>query len=217
MEEYVKLNKTHNWKISQKPFTKIESYIGNLRDGVSIAFEIDNKYGDVYVFFANNKLGQKNGFSFVYLNGNLLIIEQYTNGVKNGIYLKMSHNYPSFLEIYTDGKAIGSVGFWEDGRIRSVKFGSKYYNKSGTGHNYTYDNGQKAFEYIVDHGIKYWIVYDPQGRILIKYPIDNDFCKAEFYNNGQKVKIPYYFDQKEFNEIYEKIKNDANKTKRKDQ
>lgn len=206
------LNKTHDWKISLKPFTKIESYIGNLRDGVSITYEIDDKYGDTYIFFIKNKLGHKNGFSFLYVNSNLLSIERYKNGVKNGINLKMKHNYPSFLEVYTDGKAIGLVDFWEDGDVRSVKFGSKYYNKSAVSHNYTYNNGQKAFEYLEENGTKYWVVYNPKGEMLVKYPIDNDFCKAEFYDNGKKVEIPYFFDQKEFEEIYEKIKNDVNKS-----
>ena len=58
----------------------------------------------------------------------------------------------------------------------------------------------------------YWVVYNPKGQILVKYPTDNDFCKAEFYEDGKRVEIPYYFDQKEFEEIYEKIKNDVNKS-----
>lgn len=115
------------------------------------------------------------------------------------------------MVIYEGDKNMGMVDFWEYGRIRSVKFGAKY-NKSGTKHNSTYDNGQKAFEYIEENGVKYWVVYNPKGEMLVRYPTDNDFCKAEFYENGKKVEIPYYFDQKEFEAIYDKIKEDVNKS-----
>jgi len=207
-EEFRYLNKTHDWKISLKPFIKIESYIGDLKDGISIDYEIDSEYNDRYIFIRKYKLNKRTGASFSYINNKLFSIEIYSNNMKNGIALQWDNNSPSLLVVYINDKAVGLTSFWEDGRTRGIKFGSKYFNKSGTKHNDTYDNGQKAFEYIEENNIRYWAVYNPQGEFLVKYPTDNDYCKAQFFENGKEVKIPYYFDQKEFEEIYEKIKND---------
>lgn len=206
-EKYNYLNKTHTWIIASD---KIESYKNNLKDGISISFEKDMKYNEMFVFIINNILGKKDGLSFAYIDGNLSHIDTYSQGLRDGVSINLSNNNIYWVTVYDNNKAIGSVDFWSSGMSRSIKFGSKFYNKRGVGHNNLYDNGQKAFEYIEENGTKYWVVYNPKGQMLVKYPTDNDFCKAEFYEDGKKVEIPYYFDQKEFEEIYEKIKNDVN-------
>ena len=208
-EKYNYLKKTHTWMITSDG---VESYKNNLTDGISISFEKDVKYNEVYFFVTTNTLGKKDGFSFMYLDGNLSHIDTYTQDLRNDISISFKNNHIYLVTVYDKNKAIGSIDFWSSGMSRSIKFGSKFYRKSAVSHNDTYDNGQKAFEYLEDNGTKYWVVYNPKGEMLIRYPTDNDFCKAEFYENGKKVEIPYYFDQKEFEEIYEKIKNDINQS-----
>jgi hypothetical protein len=209
-EKYTHLSKTHTWVTSSDTLI---SYKNNLKDGISISFEKDAKYNKVYFFVSNYILGKEDAFSFIYVNGKLSNIDTYNQGLHTGISISFNKNHLDWVRIYDNNKAIGSVDFWSSGMARSIKFGSKFYNKSGVGHNDTYDNGQKAFEYLEENGTKYWVVYNPEGGMLVKYPTDNDFCKAKFYEDGKEVKIPYYFDQKEFEEIYEKIKNDFNKSK----
>ena len=211
---YSNLHKTHDWKIYTEPFREIEIYISNLQDGLSIYCQQDNKDNDIYIGITNINSNKWDGFSINYLNGKLSSVHTYKEGKKEGIHLSLHNNYPSLVVVYSDNKNMGLIGFWDYGRIRGIKFGSNYKDETRESgkDNDTYDNGQKAFEYLEENGTEYWAVYNPKGQMLIKYPTDNDFCKVEFYENGKKVEIPYYFDQKEFEEIYEKIKHDVNKS-----
>ena len=213
-DKYYNLNKTHNWEIYDDPFIEIESYLNNTRDGILVNYNIDNNNQNLFINATSVRNNMWDGFSLGYKDGELNSIYYYKKGTKNGIYLTFHNRYPSLLVIYSNNKNIGLVNFWDYGRIRGIKFGSNYKDETRERgkDNDTYDNGQKAFEYLEDNGTKYWVVYNPKGKMLIKYPTDNDFCKAEFYENGKKVEIPYYFDKKEFEEIYEKIKNDVNQS-----
>jgi len=130
----------------------------------------------------------------------LLQVSALAQKIKTETEIRTDENAKELIKIETH--------FYKNGDIRGCKFNATKFLKRKK----EYDNGQKAFEYLEENGTKYWAVYNQKGQILIKYPTDNDFCKAEFYENGKKVEIPYYFDQKEFEEIYEKIKNDVNKT-----
>ena len=199
---------------------EIESYIDNRKDGVSLYYgNLDDRSKNIFMGVSQIHFDKRDGAALDYINEKLYHISFYKNGIKDGIDFTMKDVFPSLVIVYKKNQNVGLVSFKENGEIGEIKFGSNYKDETREGgqNSTIYDNGQKAFEYIEENGTEYWVVYNPKGEMLVKYPTDNDFCKAEFYNNGQKVKIPYYFDQKEFNEIYEKIKNDANKTKRKGQ
>jgi len=210
----MKLSKTHKWKIYDKPFLEIESYLDDTRDGILVDANVNKTTKETSASITYVKNNKWYGFSLGYTNGELSSIYYYRNGLREGLYFTLNNKYPSMVVIYKNDKNIGIVGFWDYGKIRGVKFGSHYKDETREDgrDNFTYDNGQKAFEYIEENGTKYWVVYNPKGQMLVKYPTDNDFCKAKFYEDGKEVKIPYSFDQREFEEIYEKIKKDVNKS-----
>ena len=212
------LSKNHIWFTENPPFRGIISYKANKRDGIKVYsnHEVDGKKqkNDLFTNIFPLKLGQIHGISLGYFNEMLSDITYYKNGKQDGINISFDKGYPSLLVVYENNKNMGLVDFRYYGRIRGIKFGSHYKDETREDgkDNDTYNNNQKAFKYLEENGIKYWVVYNPKGQILIKYPVDNDFCKAEFYENGKKVEIPYYFDQQEFEEVYEKIKQDANRS-----
>jgi len=150
-------------------------------------------------------LKKRDGISLSYFDQNLTYVTHYSEGKKEGIYLTLKDNYPNHLVIYSKDKEIGMVAFWEEGNIRSIKFGTEYNKPAGT-HSYVHKNGTKAFGYITENGVDYWVVYSPTGQLLLKYPRDNDFCKVQFFENGKEVKIPLYFDQQEFEKVFKELK-----------
>ena len=170
-------------------------------------FEIFVSKEDILIYHFEKS--QKEGISYFYSNGKLINLTFFEEGKKVDIDFSLDANFLlTQLTIYSNKKEMGFCHFYKNGDIRGCKFNAKEFLRSKE----EYKNGQKAFEYIEENGTKYWVVYNPEGEMLVKYPTDNDFCKAEFYDNGKKVEIPYFFDQKEFEEIYEKIKNDVNKS-----
>lgn len=156
-------------------------------------------------FVDKYNLKKREGFSLSYFDQNLTFVKHYVEGKKDGIDLTFKDNYPILLVIYSNDKSIGMVAFWEEGSIRSIKFGTEY-NKPGGTHSYVHKNGTKAFEYITENGVNYWVVYNPDGQPLFKYPRDNDFCKVQFFENGKKVKIHLYFDQQVFEKVFKELK-----------
>ncbi len=191
---------------------EIESYIDNRKDGISLYYgNLDDRSKNIFMGVSQIHFDKRDGITLDYINEKLYHISFYNNGVRNGVDFTMRYGFPSLVIVYKNNQNMGLVSFKEKGEINEIKFGSNYKDETREGgeNSTTYDNGQKAFEYVVDRGVQYWVVYDPQGKMLVKYPLDNDFCKAEFYDNGKKVEIPNYFDRNEFEEVYKKIKNDT--------
>uniref|UniRef100_UPI003563C695 hypothetical protein n=1 Tax=Sulfurovum sp. TaxID=1969726 RepID=UPI003563C695 len=102
-------------------------------------------------------------------------------------------------------KSIGMIVFWESGSIRGMEFDAN--NKVSEHDRSLYQNGQKAYVEIEEDGINYRVVYNQDGELLLKWPMDNDVCKAQFYNQGIQVDVPLFFDMKEFEVIYNEIKD----------
>lgn len=176
-----------------KEIRVFNDYDKQIERNESIAFV--NKYN----------LKKRDGFSLSYFDQNLTFVTHYLQGKKEGVYLTLKDNYPNLLLIYSNDKEIGMVAFWEEGNIRSIKFGTEH-NKPAGKHSYVHENGTKAFEYLTQNGVNYWAVYSPNGQPLFKYPRNNDFCKIQFFKDGKEVKIPLYFDQQEFENVYKELK-----------
>jgi len=212
-ETYEQLSLNHRWSVESIPFKGIASHKNGMKDGIQIYSNYEynevTQRNELFSGIDPIRHNHRHGIYFGYSDEVLDSINYYKEGEKDGIHFSFQKEYPSLVVVYSKDENKGLVDFWEYGRIRGIKFGSNYKDgtREGGKDNDTYDNGQKAFEYIEENGTKYWVIYDPKGEMLVKYPTDNDFCKAEFYEDGKKVEIPYFFDQKEFEGVYEKIKN----------
>ncbi len=217
MQNYNKLNIDHQWKVDESlPWETIETYKQGVRDGLEVSGQIlknDDNTKDLSILVNKITNNKRDGFSLGYNNGYLVSVDYYKEGKKDGIHFSFHDLYPSMLVVYSNDEIIGLLGFLEYGRIRDIKFGTQYkdFAREEGADRDSYKNGQKAFGYIKENGIKFWIVYDENGQVLLKYPVDNDFCKAQFFDNGRQVEIPFYFDEKEFERVYHNIKDSVTK------
>jgi antitoxin component YwqK of YwqJK toxin-antitoxin module len=167
---------------------------------------VDNE-SDIIIFPLQKSMEE--GFSYYYNNNKLVSITTYSCGKREGLNIYFNEKFiPEQIHIYNDDQAIGLVEFFKSGAMRGMSFNAKEF----TNRKKKYSNGVKAYDELLENGIQYWAIYGFEGDILIKWPFDNDFCKAQFFENGKEVKIPYYFNQKEFEMIYTKIQKDVNKS-----
>lgn len=207
---YNNFSKTHQWNVDESlPWKIIETYKEDIEDGIQISKYVqktNENEKNILVVISPIKNKNRNGYSLGYQNGELNSVKYYSYGKKDGIHFDLHDFYPTLLSVYFDNKSVGVMGFWDYGRIRDIKFGNHYQSlaREDGKNNKVYDNGQTAYAEIVEGDIEYWIIYDINGNRLIKWPFDNDICKAQFFENDKLINVPLYLDQKELEEIFER-------------
>lgn len=214
-ETYKHLTKTHQWKMDESiNGIRIKSYKDNIADGILIETDMAvNKENDTSeTFFSVTKIinNRYRGYSIWYIDG----IMRGMNYYQNGKIFSMNFNndllpLDIFINKVGNGKSsnIGMLIFEIDGSLRGVKFNAQEFKYSKE----RYDNNQTAYQEIKENGINYRVLYDYEGNLLLKWPEDNNICKAQFFDNGRQVEIPFYFDEKEFEKVYHNIKDSATK------
>ncbi len=208
-EQYNELSKDHTWKPDVLFENDFVSYQNNKEDGIFVTQEESynrakekNETFSSVSHYQNNK---REGLSVSYHDGKLFGLSFAVQGKHEGINLSFNSDLvPSLLQVYDDDKSIGMIVFWENGSIRGMEFDAN--NEVFKHDRSLYQNGQKAYTEIEEDGISYRVVYNPKGELLLKWPMDNDVCKAQFFENGIQVKVPLFFDTKEFEVLYNKIK-----------
>lgn len=209
-EQYNQLSKDHTWKPDVIFGNDIMSYKNGMEDGIFVTHEESyNKAKDrneTFSYVSHYQNNKREGVSLSYQDGKLFGLSFAVQGKREGINLSFNSDLvPSLLEVYDNDKSIGMIVFWESGSIRGMEFDAN--NKVSEHDRSLYQNGQKGYVEIEEDGINYRVVYNQEGELLLKWPMDNDVCKAKFFNKGIRVDVPLYLDTKEFEVIYNKIKD----------
>lgn len=214
-EEYMRYSKDHYWKIEQMDiFWRIlSSYKNNkVEDGLSISFSKEHNSisdtNETYISISSVENGKETGLTLSYIDSTLSKIQQMKLARKEGIKIEFYKNMmPSMVLVYKEDKLIGEIWFWDDGSIREIEFDAKHKFKK-TWESIKYSNGRKAYLEKKENGLDYRIIYNTNGEVLLKFPINNDPCKIQLYEQGKKVNIPLYLDVEEVIDIFniEKLK-----------
>ena len=208
-ELYNQLSQDHTWKRDYLFTNDFVSYKNNMEDGILVVQEKSyNKTKDrneIFSSVSHYQNHKREGLSVNYHDGKLFGLSFTVQGKREGIKLSFGSDLvPSLLEVYDNNKSVGMIVFWENGTIRGMEFDAD--NKVLKHDRSLYQNGQKAYAEIEEDGISYRVVYNPKGELLLKWPTDNDFCKAQFFEKGTQVNVPLLFDTNEFEVLYNKIK-----------
>ena len=211
-QKYIKYSKNHSWGIEHldSSWKILSSYKNNIEDGLSISFSKEYNSiidaNETYISITPIENGKQIGSSFSYFNNRLSSIHQKLLGQREGIEIQLYKNMmPSMILVYEKDKLIGEIWFWEDGTIREIEFDAKHKFKKNW-KNIRYANGQKAYLEKEEKDLDYRVIYNPNGEVLLKFPMNNNLCKIKLYQQGEKVDIPLYIDMKEVIDIFKEEK-----------
>ena len=110
--------------------------------------------------------------------------------------MQFDFDKPSYVYIVHNNEHVAYINFLFPGYFPFMEENEQIQLKT------TYKNSQKCFESIEENGIDYWVFYNVDGSIVLKWPKDNDFCKAQFYIDNKQEKIAFEFNYAEYLKFY---------------